>query len=78
MRETYLRIFKNLAVSVAAIALAIALGQNSAFAQTSDGPSIMPPANDMFESAEPIDGSKGFLIGTTMNAGLEPGEPIIF
>ena len=70
MRNLFIRTISTTAGAVA-LALAAVGSYNSVFAQTIE---IMPPANDNFDSAEPIEGPSGFLPGTNINASVEPGE----
>ena len=51
-------------------------GNSKLTQQTSDDTTMMPPANDMFHSAEPIAGPDGYVNSTTLFATSEPSEPM--
>ena len=77
MRNLIIRIISTTAVSVA-LMFATLGSQNSVFAQGAGNDTIVPPANDNFQDATPIEGTRGFLAGSNMNATIEPGEPTIY
>src|SRR5687768_16539446 len=77
MKNLYISTMRFSTILLAACLFMSLAIQNSA-AQKAGDTTVMPPANDMFLSAEPIAGTEGYINGTTYNATSEPAEPMFY
>jgi hypothetical protein len=77
MKDFYTCTIKFLTILLATCVFVSLATQNSV-AQTSDDTTLMPPANDMFDSAELIAGPDGYVTGTNLFATSEPNEPLFY
>ena len=77
MKNFYISTTKFVTILLATC-LFVSLATQNSVGQTSDDPPMMPPANDMFHSADAIAGPDGYVNGSTLFATSEYNEPMFY